>query len=475
MPLLWVIPLSLYLGSFIVVFSRSPRRAAAHRVAVVALAPLAVLLAGVIVIVPANPLWLIAAIHLAAFFVVALVCHGELANDRPPTEHLTRFYVLMSLGGALGGAFNVIVAPLVFDSLTEYPLALVLACMLAPLGRGSLSESGALLRLVLPPVALGVGLYYAIAHAAHLPWDFKVTYAAAALACVAMAGRRLRFGLAILALMAGGWLSLQEGAVVIHQERSFFGVHRVEETNASIVHELKHGTTLHGAQIGGLGIDPTTYYHRTGPMGQLIKALPDPAVARRAAVVGLGTGAMACLSRPGDRWTFFEIDPSVARIARTDELFSFLRDCKGEFDVVLGDGRRSLDRRADGTFGLIALDAFSSDAVPIHLITREAVELYRAKLHPGGVLAFHISNRYLDLEPVLGNLARATGMTCYGQRDAFVSPRLFMKRRSHWVTMARSPADLGAVTSDRRWHPCAADGDARVWSDDYANVLGALK
>ena len=473
-PLLWVLPLSLYLGSFIVVFSRSRRRAAAHRVAVLSLAPLAVLLAGVIVIVPSQPLWLIAAIHLAAFFVVALVCHGELAEDRPPTEHLTRFYVLMSLGGALGGAFNVIVAPVSFDSLTEYPLALVLACLLAPLGGGSLRESGALLKLVLPPVALGVGLYYAIKHTADIPWDYRFTYAAAALACVALAGRRLRFGLAVLALMAGGWLSLQEGAVVVHQERSFFGVHRVEETNASIVHELKHGTTLHGAQIGGIGIDPTTYYHRTGPMGQLMKALPDPAVARRAGVVGLGTGAMACLSRPGDRWTFFEIDPSVVRIAQNHELFSFLRDCKGTFDVVLGDGRRSLDRRADGTFGLIALDAFSSDAVPIHLITRDAVELYRAKLSAHGVLAFHISNRYLDLEPVLGNLARATGMTCYGQRDAVVSPRLFMKRRSHWVTMARTPADLGAVARDRRWHPCATDG-GRAWSDDYANVLGALK
>jgi hypothetical protein len=473
-PLLWVLPLSLYLGSFIVVFSRSARRATAHRAAVLALPPVAVLLAGVIVIVPARPLLLIAAIHLVAFFVVALVCHGELAKDRPPVAYLTQFYVLMSLGGALGGAFNVIVAPLAFDSLTEYPIALVLACFLAPLARGSWTDSASPLRHLLPPAALGIGMYFAIRHAYELPWDYRVSYAVGGVACVAMARHPLRFGLAMVALMAGAWLPTVDNAVVIHQERSFFGVHRVEETQASIVHELKHGTIVHGAQIGGRGIDPTTYYHRTGPIGQLMKALPDPAVARRAGIIGLGTGAMACLSRPGDRWTFFEIDPTVVRIARDPELFSFLRDCPGDFDVVLGDGRRSIDRRPDGSFGLITLDAFSSDAVPVHLITREALELYRGKLLPHGVIAFHISNRYLNLEPVLGNLARATGLTCYGQRDTHVTPREFMKLRSHWVTMARAPADLGTVTRDSRWHPCATGG-GRVWSDDYANVLGALK
>jgi hypothetical protein len=369
----------------------------------------------------------------------------------------------------------VIVAPQAFDSLAEYPIALVLACFLAPLSRGSWKDSVSTVRHLLPPAALGVGLYLAIAHAGALPWNYRVSYAIAALACVAMARHPLRFGLAIVALMAGAWLPAQANTVVIHQERSFFGVHTVEETNGSIVHELKHGTTLHGAQIGGRGLDPTTYFHRTGPMGQLMKALPDPAIARRAGVVGLGTGAMACFSRPGDRWTFFEIDPTVVRIARDNELFSFLRDCPGSFDVVLGDGRRSIDRRADGSFGLIALDAFSSDAVPVHLITREAVELYRGKLRPHGVIAFHISNRYLDLEPVLGNVARATGLACYGQRDQNVTKRQYMKRRSHWVTMARAPADLGSVTRDKRWHPCAQDAGARTWSDDYANVIGSLK
>jgi hypothetical protein len=277
-------------------------------------------------------------------------------------------------------------------------------------------------------------------------------------------------------VMLGAWLPTVDDTEVVHQERSFFGVHRVEATAGGMVHELKHGSVRHGAQVGGRGIDPTTYYHRSGPMGQLLDALPDRAVARRAGIVGLGAGAMACLSRPGDRWTFFEIDPAVVRIARNPELFSFLRDCPGSFDVVLGDGRLSLKREPDARYGLIALDAFSSDAIPVHLMTREALELYRRKLAPRGVIAFHISNRYMDLEPELGNVARATGLPCFAQRDRRVTPQQeqLLKSRSHWAALARTPQDLGRAPGDPRWHPCAADPGARPWSDDYANVLRAI-
>jgi hypothetical protein len=473
-PMLWVLPLSLYLVSFIVVFSRSPRRARAHRVATLGLPPLALALAAVIVIEPEGPLWLVAAIHLAAFFVVALVCHGELANDRPPTAHLTRFYVLMSLGGALGGAFNVIVAPFVFDSLAEYPIALVLACFLAPLGRAGMPPSESIGRYLLGPLVLGLALYLALDHADSLPFHHHIVLGAAAVACLAMARQRVLFGLAMAAVLLAASMTSSADRPVIHQERSFFGVHRVEETNEEMVHQLMHGTTLHGAQIGGIGIDPTTYYHRTGPLGQLLEALPDRRVAQRAGIVGLGTGTAACLSRPGDRWTFFEIDPTVERIARNSDLFSFLRDCKGSFDVVLGDGRRSLDRRPNGEFGLLVLDAFSSDAIPVHLITRQALDIYASKLRPDGVMAFHISNRYLDLEPVVGNLARGAGLHCYEQSDRKVTKRQLMKTPSRWVALARDPADLGAVTRDGRWAPCARNGE-RAWSDDYANVLGTLK
>jgi spermidine synthase len=183
---------------------------------------------------------------------------------------------------------------------------------------------------------------------------------------------------------------------------------------------------------------------------------------------------MACLSRPGDRWTFFEIDPAVVRLARDPDLFTYLRDCRGQFDVEVGDGRLSLARRGNGEFGLIALDAFSSDAIPVHLLTREALEIYVDKLRPHGVIAFHVSNQYLDLGPVLGGLASDAGLACFDQQDQVVTRETLGKYRSRWITMARGSADLGRVSGDPRWKACPSDPGARTWTDDYANVTAAL-
>jgi spermidine synthase len=183
---------------------------------------------------------------------------------------------------------------------------------------------------------------------------------------------------------------------------------------------------------------------------------------------------MACLSRPGDRWTFFEIDPAVVRLAEDRQLFSYLSDCAGSYDVRVGDGRLSLAKQQDRQYGLIALDAFNSDAVPVHLLTREALGLYARKLRPHGVIAFHISNQYLDLAPVLGNVAAANRLSCYLQEDTHLTTRTIGKFRSRWVAMARKPADLGRVTRDRRWRLCPSDPDARTWTDDYSNVTAAL-
>jgi hypothetical protein len=209
-------------------------------------------------------------------------------------------------------------------------------------------------------------------------------------------------------------------------------------------------------------------------VGQLFAGLPDKSLRRRTGVVGLGVGSMACYGRPGDRFTFFEIDSAVVEIARDNRLFSFLRDCKGEHEIVMGDGRRSLAKQPDGEFGVLALDAFSADAIPMHLITREAVELYVGKLQPDGVIAFHLSNKYLDLEPQLGRIAAALGLTCVGTQDAEVSSRMLGKSPSEWAALARSPEDLGAVARDERWHPCRV-ADSSEWSDDHQNLLAALR
>ena len=475
MPLLWVLPLSLYLASFVVVFSRSRGTGLARRVARLAMPPLAVALAGVIALGQTEPLWLVGLIHLAALFAVALVCHGELAGDRPASSHLTEFYAFVSLGGALGGVFNGVIAPMVFDHLTEYPIALVLACLMLPAAGAWKQISPA--KHVLPAVLLGAAALLAFQSTEGSSSGLWITAGAAGMACVLLSRHPLRFGLAVGAVMAATWIGTLDDSRAIHQERSFFGVHRVEVSADDILHELWHGTILHGGQVGGRAIDGVAYYHPHGPIGQVLDALPDREVARRAAVVGLGAGAMACHTRSGDRWTFYEIDPTVERIARNPELFSYLRDCKGSFDVVLGDGRLSLAKERDAGFGLIVLDAFGSDAVPVHLLTRDAVELYADKLAPSGVMAFHISNKYLDLEPVVGNVAAAAGLSCFAQNHEDVTPaqaRGYMLP-SHWVAMARSRDDLGRLPADRRWHACERDEGARTWTDDYSNVVGAIK
>ena len=260
---------------------------------------------------------------------------------------------------------------------------------------------------------------------------------------------------------------------MLHRDRSFFGLYRVEATGP--YHEIIDGTTVHGVERTGPGRpEPLSYYALAGPTGDLFRAMGDDPnrPAARTAIVGLGAGGMACYARPGERWTFYEIDPAVARIARDPRLFTYLRDCQGEHDVVLGDGRQSLAAARGERFGLIAIDAFTSDAVPVHLITREALELYRDRLRPDGLLLFNISNRYVELEPVLGNLARDLELDCR-TRKFRATPEQADRRMdsSEWVVMGS-----GSPTIDRLgWRACRRDPGARTWTDDYSNVLGTLR
>jgi hypothetical protein len=262
----------------------------------------------------------------------------------------------------------------------------------------------------------------------------------------------------------------------LHRERSFFGVYRVTASEGGDLHRLIHGTTRHGAQDFSHGRErtPISYYHRRSPIGQLLSALP-PSVTTRSAIIGLGTGSVACYSKPGERWTFYEIDPTVERIARDPRLFTYLRVCAGDFDVILGDARLRLPRAPDRDYGLIMADAFSSDAVPVHLITREALALYRSKLREHGIIAFNVTNSYLDLEPVLGNLAADARIACVAQQDnSSAKDGDPDTDGSDWVVMARSTRDLRTVAPDPRWHDCRRSPGTAPWTDDYSNLLGAL-
>ena len=477
-PLLWALPLSIYLLSFVVAFSATDRAQKLHKAMVFVLPGVAIGLTILLLVRAREPLWLVMPLHLLSFGVVALVCHGELARDRPAAGELTSFYLLVAVGGALGGVVTGILVPAVFETLPEYALTIVAACLCLPKRKPRVPPSkyvrwldfglpavvGLLVLAALALVSLGgdeyagAGKSFAFGLGAGIALNFV--------------RRPLRFGLAVGAIVLAGSVPLLEEGIELRQDRSFFGVVRVERSDDGRLHEMIHGTTTHGAQL----LDPArrrtplTYFHPTGPAGQIMSAVRSP----RTAIIGLGTGSLACYARRGDHWTFYELDPTVERIARDTSLFTFLRDCDGRFDVVRGDARLSLERARRGEYGLLVADAFSSDAIPTHLLTREAVRLYRRKLRPDGVLAFHISNRFLDLEPVLGEVARAERLTCLTQNELGRPNPPRGKRPSHWVAMAARPADLGTLASDPRWRPCRRTTGRDAWSDDFSSPVSAL-
>jgi len=487
-PLLWVLPLGLYLASFVAAFAPGARAERLVALSRVLLPGVVILVVYTIAVGSERPLWFLLPLHLAGLAVAALMAHSALAADRPPAHHLTEFYLWVALGGVLGGVFNALIAPVVFSSLVEYPLAIVAACLLrpaAPRGRPALLEAltgdtrpSRALDLALP-VLFGVAVAFVLhsvqggGASPNLEPRTAVIGLAAGLS-INLARRPARFAFAVGALLiAATAVGGQPGRALAH-ERTFFGIYRVQSEAG--YHELFDGTTLHGLQRmdGAHPPEPVGYYERAGPVGQVFGSAPRPGVTRSTAVIGLGTGALACYSRPGEHWTFYEIDPAVARIARDPRLFSYLHDCTGRFGIVLGDARRSLAATRE-RYGMLVLDAFSSDAIPIHLITREALALYLARLLPHGRLLFHISNRYLDLPPVLGRLATSAGLACRVGRASGPQRSARLAGASTWVLMGRHDEDLGALAADPRWASCPVRPGSRSWSDDYSSVLDALR
>jgi spermidine synthase len=478
-PLIWVVPLALYLLSFVLVFSRLPPWI--PRVFAVAL-PLLVL---VQIYHLFTSHWgesghysmgRMAAIHLATFFSAAMVCHGELARRRPAVSYLTEYYFWLSFGGVLGGMFNALVAPVIFRSLAEYPLAMSAACMFSPLTLWRWPHGRAEFDLV---VAAIVGLICAVILFNTLKWDPSEPILICLLLCFFTLGRPVSFGLSAAALfMVIGYYNDVRDKVDF-RERDFYGVLQVQTDDH--FHYLSHGRILHGKQRRSddpsVRDVPLIYYYPTGPIGQVFDA-PVPVLQTQppVAVVGLGVGSLAYYGQPGQEYVFYEIDPAVERIARNDTFFSYLRDSQAAVSVVLGDARLSLRAAPDGQFGVIVVDAFSGDAIPVHLLTHEAMQLYLDKLAPGGVLAFHISNQFLNLAPVLGNLARASSLVGLDQNESSdrisADEKAAGKSTSHWVVLARSEADFGRLTDDPRWRPLARARELPLWTDHYTSLWG---
>ena len=469
-PLLWILPLALYLLSFVVTFARTPLPRHSWVLRITPYVVTLFLIASRFAVGNASLLLLV---HLVLLFTLALMCHGELARRRPPSGNLTEFYLLMSLGGVLGGVFNAMIAPLLFNDLYEYPLAIVLACLLYP---GTWDRRpGAAIGIAIAVLAVALITEY-FADDMHKLVKVSVF---GALGIVAFGCYRnpLRFGLAAAAIMSAPLLMRAVDGSIIEQERNFFGVYKIRVDAARDLYILSHGTTVHGAQHIGLDgpPEPIVYYSRRGPVGQLFASL-DPASLREVGVVGLGAGSISCYRQPGQNWTFFEINPSIVAMAQSGRHFTFMKSCAPDARIVIGDARLSLESERSGRFDMLVLDAFSSDSIPVHLLTREAFKTYLDKLEPDGLLVIHVSNRYLNLVPAVANLG--------GEMHMKVLKRTFMPTSEEadrmitgatWMVLSKNAPLIARLASDTRWREIAPNPDFPTWTDSYSNIWSVLR
>jgi hypothetical protein len=483
-PLLWVLPLAVYLLTFVLVFARRP--IPSHEL-IVRIQPFLVMPMAILTLMDRQIAWGWVQFlpPLLAFLGAAMVCHGELARTRPEPAHLTEFYLWMSVGGVLGGAFNSLLAPVLFTSVVEFPLVVVLACLLRP---NAAEQETWVSKQRRQDVALPTMLFILMAIwftiqrrlAATTPFVLLggiIVVGVVTILCYSFQKRPLRFGLAMGAILLFPLFGIRGETTLLHAERSFYGIHRVEQTKDGRHHQLVHGNTIHGVQAldPAHRREPLVYYHRHSPIGELFGS--DAAQSwRRIGIVGLGTGTLACYSTPQQEWTYFEIDPAVARLANDPQFFTYLRDSESPVRIVLGDARLTVAESRAHEFDLLVLDAFSSDAIPAHLLTREAIRLYLQKLSVRGMLAFHISNRHLELAPVLGRLADDAGLSAYvGTYDPTEDDADLFPAPSKWVVMSRDHESLAILSDDSLWTHLESDPAIPVWTDDFSNLFQVLK
>jgi SAM-dependent methyltransferase len=493
MPLLWVIPLGLYLLSFSVAFADNQRPA--YWIGKVA--PVVLLVTGAVVFM----VWGKAAINglaasLTLLFVVAVALHNEMFRTRPDPSQLTGFYLMMSLGGVIGGFFCAIVAPLIFDWTWEHPVLILLAAALIPQTQlfevGEEDVFGArglkFLMLAIALIAVAVGIYSGV----EMPLDPEpakmVLLGIIILLGIIVTGQRVAFALVVGALMFanGGWHNMKQ-TLDGSRMRSYFGTYTVSTSDNNAVRWLSHGTTMHGMQMLNQPTKPVSYYPTTSGVGIAMnkaEALygPDASIG----VVGLGTGTLACYRKPSQYWQFFEIDPLVIEIAREKKIFSFIERCAPNVPITLGDARLTLADVPKGKFDILALDAFSSDSIPLHLLTKEAFATYRRALKPDGLLLVHISNRYINLNPVVAAEAKNSGWAAALRHDSPTETLMGQgSRASQWIALSPDATKLKQLTGtvgEKKARYYDADGwieldspkGTRPWTDDYASVLPHL-
>jgi hypothetical protein len=484
-PLLWVLPLSLYLLTWVLVFQSRPLL---PHTWVLMLQPLAI--TGVIVLLAVGGeqnLLLTLGGHLLCFFVIAMACHGELARTRPASSYLTGYYVALSFGGMVGGLFAGLIAPYTFSWIAEYPILVALAVLCRPPADERLARwsrwywpmlAAVAIALIAPSYSTGKVFAWLDDHRVYV--ISAIAIASMILAILLKADRAKLAGVVILALVLIRVYPADDGRV--ETVRSFFGVHKIVVTANGQYHVLMHGTTIHGAEkfrnndtspVTGRP-EAITYYHKDGGIGQAISAIrARKGGPIRVAVIGLGAGTLTCASEPGEDWKFFEIDQSMVDTARDPKYFTFIQNCEPDLKPVIGDARLTFAKEPDGVYDLIIVDAYSSDAIPIHLATEEAMEIYKQKLAPQGAVVMHVSNRHLELSSVVVGIADANDLKSwvYSEDSGRDSEYIFS---TSVVVSAREEADVGALASSDKWTLTEAEDHQRVWTDDYSNVLGAV-
>ena len=475
-PFLWLVPLALYLLTFIFAFARrfSASSARVSRLMpVVLLAVFPLVAAGVVA--PPGLNWVVIAAHLLLLYCGALLCHTRLAESRPGPQHLTEFYFWIALGGVLGGIFTATLAPQVFNTVLEYPLLVAVL----PFFRSGKSEKPNFLI----PTLLAVALFatWLIFRATHL--DSGTEAVALVHTALLFVGYKIknntqRFAWSFAVLMLAYTLILPgyiEGANRIYAARNFFGVKKVLEDPAAHLRKLLHGDTIHGiestepARAG----QPLSYYYPGGSVSDVIVMMRARGKPQRFGVLGLGAGTMASYADAAHHVRFYEIDPSVEPIAQN--YFTFVPRCGANCDVVIGDGRLQLAREPGGSFDFLLLDAFSSDSVPTHLLSREALQMYLSKLAPDGVLLFHVSNRYLNVEKLVSALVTDSGLVAYSRFDDAGDLRKAGKSSANHLVAARRLEDIQAVASRPGWIPVTRPTGFQPWTDDYSNLLSLIR
>ncbi|MEM9971363.1 MAG: transporter [Pseudomonadota bacterium] len=466
-PLIWVVPLALYLLTFVLVFTRQPllsQRVLWFMAAASTALLLGIYAGGIIVTLP------LAIAVIAAFFALALFAHDKLYRARPDAAHLTLFYLIMSFGGALGGLFNSIIAPVAFNDVYEGPVTLSLYALL--LGFGAVTARGATIGIIAAAAMAGSVIFWLPAVLS----DTGTIFAAFIVTSFVLVAATAKYNIAlpVFVVLALAITITTRGSAERFADRSFFGTHTIFERDD--IRFYANGSTLHGSQrltdIDAARPEPLSYYHAKAPLGQLMDG-PIGQAAETVGIVGLGVGALACHATPTQSWHYYEIDPLVDVVARDADQFTYLSACTPNAPTYLGDARIVLEGQDGLTFDVLVIDAYSSDVVPVHLTTVEAMGVYLDRLNPDGLLAMHISNRYFSLELPIARIAEELGLEMRLQRYTATDDPEVGDQSSIVAILARDEGALGALAEDERWSFVDANGFP-LWTDDHANPLSAL-